>query len=29
VGNFDSREAAKGVALEVATHGYTVILIDE
>ncbi len=29
VGNFDSREAAKRVALEVATHGYTVILIDE
>ncbi len=29
VGNFDSREAAKGVALEVATYGYTVILIDE
>lgn len=29
VGNFDSREAAKRVALQVATHGYTVILIDE
>jgi len=29
VGNFDSREAAKRVGLEVATHGYTVILIDE
>ncbi|MFQ5802076.1 MAG: septal ring lytic transglycosylase RlpA family protein [Candidatus Methylomirabilales bacterium] len=29
VGNFDNREAAKRVALEVATHGYTVILIDQ
>jgi rare lipoprotein A len=29
VGKFDSREAAKRVALRVATYGYTVILIDE
>lgn len=29
VGNFDNREAARRVALQLATHGYTVILIDE
>ena len=29
VGNFDNREAARRVALRLATHGYTVVLIDE